>query len=194
MYTVQINQTRLEIIRGNIIHQKVDAIVNAANTSLLGGGGVDGAIHRAAGRELMDATSRLHGCKTGDAKITKGYRLPVKYIIHAVGPVYEAEPKVEPQNTQSAKLLASAYQRSLEIAVENSVRTIAFPAISTGTYRFPMTAAAYVSLSIVCQFALDNTTLELIRFVLFDDDGYQRYVSVLESLFIQQKFPLLELE
>src|SRR5438105_451757 len=132
---------RIEIAQGDITKLKVDAIVNAANETLLGGGGVDGAIHRAAGPELLDECRGLDGCATGEAKITKGYKLPAKYVIHTVGPVWHGGKHKEDD------LLASCYRSSLALAAQHSIRTIAFPAISTGAYRFPIERAARIALA-----------------------------------------------
>lgn len=148
---------------GNITAYAVDAVVNAANTSLLGGGGVDGAIHRAAGPELVHECRLLGGCKTGQAKITKGYRLPAKHVIHTVGPVWRGGNDGEPE------LLASCYRNSLEVAMANALRTIAFPAISTGIYRYPMDLAAEVATeTVVATLRANPGAFDAVTFVCFD--------------------------
>ncbi|HED07491.1 MAG TPA: O-acetyl-ADP-ribose deacetylase [Ignavibacteria bacterium] len=160
---------RIELYKGDITKLKVDAIVNAANTSLLGGGGVDGAIHRAAGKELLEECKTLNGCPTGEAKITKGYNLPAKYVIHTVGPVWNGGKHNE------EKLLASCYKNSLKLAIENKIKSIAFPAISTGVYRFPLELATKIAIGEVKDFLSNNDTFEKIIFVCFDERTYNSY-------------------
>lgn len=173
----QAAQTLLECVEGDITAQVVDAIVNAANESLLGGGGVDGAIHRAAGPELLAETRTLGGCPTGDAKITRGYRLPARHVIHAVGPVYRPNDPTVPQ------LLASAYRRSLEVAQQHQLTSIAFPAISTGVYGYPLQEACQIALKTVIDFVTGpSTTLQLIRFVLFGSQAYTVYAQALHQI------------
>lgn len=165
----------LQLIQGDITKLSVDAIVNAANTSLLGGGGVDGAIHRAAGPDLVFECRMLHGCKTGDAKITKGYRLPAPYIIHAVGPVWRGGSHGEPD------LLASCYRRSLDIAAENKLTSIAFPNISTGIYGYPKEKAADVAITAVNRFLEQPSSIQKVIFICFDAENlaiYQQRLSI----------------
>lgn len=165
---------RIELAKGDITRLNVDAIVNAANTSLLGGGGVDGAIHRAAGLGLLAECRTLNGCPTGDAKITKGYNLPAKFVIHTVGPVWNDGLHEEPEK------LASCYRRSLEVAVENGVKTVAFPNISTGVYHFPKSMAANIALETVSDFLRKNELIEKVIFCAFDDENYGIYELLLE--------------
>lgn len=167
---------RIRIIQGDITRQKVDAIVNAANTSLLGGGGVDGAIHRAAGPELLAECRTLGGCPTGSAKITKGYRLPAAFVIHAVGPVYRDGRSGEPE------LLAGCYRTAMRLAGEHGVRTIAFPAISCGVYGYPLEEAARVALSTVRDELIRNPGIERAVFVLFDLNALSIYERAMQDL------------
>jgi O-acetyl-ADP-ribose deacetylase len=167
---------KVSILKGDITKLAVDAIVNAANTSLLGGGGVDGAIHRAAGRELLEECRKLNGCKTGEARITKGYKLPAKYIIHAAGPVWYGGKDNE------EKLLHNAYYHSLRLAMQNNIQTIAFPNISTGIYHFPKQLAAEIAVKTVKDFIDKNPgILNEVIFVCFDDENYSIYGALLNS-------------
>ncbi|MEI9418855.1 O-acetyl-ADP-ribose deacetylase [Mesorhizobium sp. Cs1321R2N1] len=167
---------RISVHTGDITKLAVDAIVNAANSSLLGGGGVDGAIHRAAGPELEFECRMLNGCKTGDAKITKGYKLPARHIIHTVGPVWQGGGKGE------AELLASCYRRSLELAVANDCRSVAFPAISTGVYRYPKDDAAKIAIDEVNDFIGQNALPETVVFCCFDEAMAELYRRILATL------------
>ena len=160
--------SRIKILQGDITQLNVDAIVNAANPSLLGGGGVDGAIHRAAGPQLLEACRPLRGCHTGDAKITEGFLLPARYVIHTVGPVWHGGQRGE------EGLLASAYRRSLEVAVQNQVRTVAFPSISTGAYGFPFDEATTIALREITRFLEANELPEEATLVAFGETDYQR--------------------
>ena len=158
---------RIFIIKGDITLQNVDAIVNAANRTLLGGGGVDGAIHDAAGEELLAECRTLNGCETGEAKITKGYNLPAKYVIHTVGPIWRGG------NNNEKQLLASCYKNCLKLASENNLRTIAFPSISTGAYRFPPEPAAEIALTEIIRFLKSNSTIEKVFVVCFSEDSFK---------------------
>jgi O-acetyl-ADP-ribose deacetylase (regulator of RNase III) len=166
---------RIEVIQGDITTLKVDAIVNAANNSLLGGGGVDGAIHKAAGPELLEECYKLDGCDTGDAKLTKGYDLNSQYIIHTVGPVWKGG--IEDEHA----LLASCYQRSLILARERNIRTIAFPGISTGVYGFPKDQAALIAITETKRFLKKNSIPEKVVFVTFEETNYKLYKSLLDQ-------------
>ena len=164
------------VVEGDITQQGVDAIVNAANKSLLGGGGVDGAIHRAAGPELLTECRTLNGCATGDAKITKGYNLIAKWVIHTVGPIWRGG------NQGENELLANCYRRSLELAGEKGIRTIAFPAISTGKYRFPLESATRIAVTQVKNFLEQETSIKQVVFVCFGRNSYDCYQRIVKEI------------
>lgn len=164
----------IELVRSDITTLHVDAVVNAANTSLLGGGGVDGAIHRASGPELLEECKKLNGCPTGEARITGGYLLPAKYVIHTVGPVWYGGANNEEQ------LLASCYTRSLALAVEHGIKSIAFPNISTGVYRFPKIRAAEIAIHEVSTFLKKHKAIKKVIFAVFDEENYQIYMEKLK--------------
>lgn len=167
---------RLSIVKGDIVKAKTDAIVNAANTSLLGGGGVDGAIHRAAGPELLAECETLHGCHTGEAKITKGYKLKAKYVIHTPGPIWRGGKWGEEE------LLANCYKNCLALAKENGVKTIAFPSISTGVYRFPVDQAAKIAVREILHFLDNDDFIEQVTIVCFDEKTKAYYMDALAEL------------
>jgi O-acetyl-ADP-ribose deacetylase (regulator of RNase III) len=169
-------EKRAFVIQDDITQLQVDAIVNAANNTLLGGGGVDGAIHRAAGPELLEECRKLHGCDTGQAKITKGYHLTAKWVIHTVGPVWEGG------NSGEDELLAQCYRNSLALAVQNGIKTIAFPAISTGAYGFPLHRATKIAVNEVNNFLQSNDSLEQAIFVCFGQNAYNCYLQVMQEI------------
>jgi O-acetyl-ADP-ribose deacetylase (regulator of RNase III) len=163
-----IHRSRVELVEGDLVQQDVDALVNAANSSLLGGGGVDGAIHRAAGPEVLAECRTLGGCPTGEARLTRGYRLKARCVIHAVGPVYRGHP-------QDAELLSAAHRSSLELASQHNLCGIAFPAISTGAYGYPFDEAAGIALDTVKRYLEAHPEIELVRFVLWGEQALTAY-------------------
>jgi len=168
--------SRIEIVEGDITKQKVDAIVNAANTSLLGGGGVDGAIHRAAGPGLLEECRTLGGCPTGEARLTKGYKLPAKWVIHTVGPVWSGGERNEDE------LLANCYRNSLKLAVEHGIKTVAFPSISTGAYRFPLERATRIAIKEVMDVLEHEPSIDKVVFVCFGERAYNVYQRTLAEM------------
>ena len=163
----------IEVLRGDITKLDVDAIVNAANTTLLGGGGVDGAIHRAAGSELLAECRTLGGCRPGEAKITRGYRLPSRFVIHTVGPVWRGGKHGEPET------LANCYRNSLQLAVENEIKTLAFPAISCGAYGYPIKEAAQIAFNATREFLSVSDNPQKVIFVVWGEDVYDAYLQIL---------------
>ena len=166
---------KIEIVRGDITKLDVDAIVNAANTLLLGGGGVDGAIHRAAGPELLAECRTLGSCRPGEAKITRGYRLPARFVVHTVGPVWRGGEHHEPE------ILVNCYRSSLQLAVENGIKTIAFPAISCGAYGYPIPDAAQIAVKTTRDFLATDDRIDKVTFVLWGEDVYDAYRQPLEK-------------
>ncbi|OHC07732.1 MAG: O-acetyl-ADP-ribose deacetylase [Planctomycetes bacterium RIFOXYD2_FULL_41_16] len=176
MVKVTINKSVLELVEGDITEQETDAIVNAANSSLLGGGGVDGAIHRAGGPKILEECRKLGGCPTGEARITTGGNLKAKYVIHTVGPIYSGGKQRE------AELLTNAYKNSLSLASQYKLKSVAFPSISTGAYGYPVNEASMVALKTVINYFKTHTDIELVRFVLFGLKAYQAYDKALQEL------------
>ena len=166
---------KIDLQKGDITALEVDAIVNAANSSLLGGGGVDGAIHRAAGPKLLEECRTLGGCPTGEARITAGYNLAARHVIHTVGPIYSGKP-------QDEKLLRSCYQNSLNLAASNQVTSIAFPAISCGVYGYPIEEACRLAVNTTCSFLKKNQTIDKVIFMLFSSDDYKIYQDYISTL------------
>jgi O-acetyl-ADP-ribose deacetylase (regulator of RNase III) len=175
MKKIKIGDAQLELIVGDITKQDTEAIVNAANNRLAPGGGVAGAIHRAAGPQLWEECRKLNGCVTGEAKITKGYNLPALYIIHTVGPVYSGSSK-------DAKLLASSYRDSIRLANDKKIRSVSFPSLSTGYFGYPMEEAAKIAIKTVIDELKTNLEINLIRFVLYDSKSYEIYEETLDSI------------
>lgn len=176
MVKANINKSILELIEGNITDQETDAVVNAANSSLLGGGGVDGAIHRAGGQKILEECKKLGGCPTGEARITTGGNLKARYVIHTVGPVYSGGKQYE------SELLANAYKNSLNLASKYKLKSVSFPSISTGAYGYPINEASMIALKTVVDYFKTNADIELVRFVLFGLKAYQVYEESLREL------------
>lgn len=170
---------RITVVKGDITRQRADAIVNAANSSLLGGGGVDGAIHRAAGPRLLEACRRLGGCPTGEARLTQGYDLLVPWVIHTVGPIWQGGDQGEDE------LLAQCYRHSLALAEQHQIRTLAFPAISTGVYCFPLERATQIAIAEVSRYLAQHAAIEQVTFVCFNDEIYRCYIDHLTSAQMQ---------
>jgi len=172
----RINEKTLELVEGDITFQTTDAIANAANSGLMGGGGVDGAIHRAGGPAIMEQCRKIGGCPPGEAVITTGGNLAAKFVIHTVGPIWHGGTKGEPE------ILRSAYNNSLDLAEKNGLKSIAFPSISTGVYGYPISKASEIALSIVIKHLAGPSSLELVRFVLLGNDNYDAYVKTLNKI------------
>jgi len=173
---VSVGESTLELVQGDITQQDTEAIVNAANSSLLGGGGVDGAIHRAGGPQILEECRKIGGCPRGEARITSGGRLKAKYVIHTVGPVYRGGRRGE------AGILASAYRSSLELASQRGIRSVAFPSISTGAYGYPIGLAAPIALRTAMDYLQSHPEIEVVRFVLFGSSAYEAYEKALKGL------------
>jgi O-acetyl-ADP-ribose deacetylase (regulator of RNase III) len=171
---VNIHESALELVEGDITQQETEAIVNAANTSLLGGGGVDGAIHRAAGPELLAECRTLGGCPVGEVRLTRGYRLKARFVIHSVGPIYSGSPR-------DAELLAAVHKNALQLASERGISSISFPAISTGVYGYPLEEAAPIALATVIDYLRHHPEIELVRFVLFGQQAYRTFEVALKA-------------
>ena len=178
---VKIGTSTLELVQGDITQQDTEAIVNAANSSLLGGGGVDGAIHRAGGPQILEECRRIGGCPAGQARITTGGRLKARYVIHTVGPIYHGGQRGE------ADTLASAYRSSLQLASQHGVKSLAFPSISTGAYGYPIELAAPIALKTAIDYLRDHPEIELVHFVLFGGSAYEAYERALRRLLETQK-------
>jgi O-acetyl-ADP-ribose deacetylase (regulator of RNase III) len=176
---IVVNGASIETVRGDITRERVEAIVNAANRTLLGGGGVDGAIHRAGGPAILAECRKLGGCETGDAKLTAGGNLPARFVIHTVGPVYQDGRHGEPE------LLASCHRRSLEVGLEAGACSVAFPAISCGAYGYPIPDAAEIATGAVAAFLRERTGIDLVRFVLFGDETFDAFAAALSRMAAQ---------